>query len=194
MSKLFKTLLLLVLLVAVAAGVYALTRGGKGGDADAKLVTVEKGSITEKALAVDLQNWDVPYFLPMVQRTLVIRGRRFHGMLPLFPGYLFFVGDVEDRYRALTTSHIANVINVVDQAQLVDELSQIELALATPSGLDPFPFLQKGKRCRIARGPLAGIQGVVVRRAGVTRLVLQIEMLGQAVATEIDPSMLEPDE
>jgi HlyD family secretion protein len=51
MSKLFKTLLLLVVLVAAAAGLYALTRGGKG-DGDTKLVTVEKGSITEKALAV----------------------------------------------------------------------------------------------------------------------------------------------
>jgi HlyD family secretion protein len=51
MSKLFKTLLLLFILVAAAAGVYALTRGGKG-DGDSKLVTVEKGSITEKALAV----------------------------------------------------------------------------------------------------------------------------------------------
>jgi len=51
MSKLFKTLLLLVVLVAAAAGLYALTRGSKG-DGDTKLVTVEKGSITEKALAV----------------------------------------------------------------------------------------------------------------------------------------------
>jgi hypothetical protein len=41
---------------------------------------------------------------------------------------------------------------------------------------------------------LAGIQGVVVQRDGVTKLVLQIEMLGQAVATEIDPSLLESDE
>jgi HlyD family secretion protein len=52
MSKLFKTLLLLVILVAVAAGLYALTRGNKGGDGENKIVTVEKGSITEKALAV----------------------------------------------------------------------------------------------------------------------------------------------
>ncbi|HKD20123.1 MAG TPA: efflux RND transporter periplasmic adaptor subunit [Thermoanaerobaculia bacterium] len=51
MSKLFKTLLLLFVLVAIAAGLYALTRSGKG-DGDVKLVTVEKGSITEKALAV----------------------------------------------------------------------------------------------------------------------------------------------
>jgi HlyD family secretion protein len=52
MSKLFKTLLLLFVLVAVAAGVYALTRNGKGAEGDRKIVTVEKGSITEKALAV----------------------------------------------------------------------------------------------------------------------------------------------
>ncbi len=52
MSKLFKTLLLLAILVAVAAGLYALARNGKGNDGDKKLVTVEKGSITEKALAV----------------------------------------------------------------------------------------------------------------------------------------------
>jgi HlyD family secretion protein len=51
MSKLFKTLLLLFVLVAAAAGLYALTRSNKG-DGDVKLVTVEKGSITEKALAV----------------------------------------------------------------------------------------------------------------------------------------------
>src|SRR4029077_5483160 len=52
MSKLFKTLLLLVVLVAAAAGLYALTRGNKSGDGENKIVTVEKGSITEKALAV----------------------------------------------------------------------------------------------------------------------------------------------
>ncbi len=51
MSKLFKTLLLLVVLVAAAAGLYALTRGNKS-DGENKIVTVEKGSITEKALAV----------------------------------------------------------------------------------------------------------------------------------------------
>ena len=51
MSKLFKTLLLLVVLVAVAAGLYALARG-KGSDNEQKMVTVEKGSVTEKALAV----------------------------------------------------------------------------------------------------------------------------------------------
>jgi hypothetical protein len=78
----------------------------------------------EKALAVDLVAQGVSYFLPMVERTLVVRKRRFKGMLPLFPGYVFFVGDASARYRALTTSHVANVIPVVDQERFVEELSQ----------------------------------------------------------------------
>ena len=52
MSKLFKTLLLLLVLAAAAVGVYALARGGHGDEGAQKPVTVEKGSITEKALAV----------------------------------------------------------------------------------------------------------------------------------------------
>lgn len=52
MRKLFKTLFLLALLVAVAAGLYAWARSGKGDDDAFKLVAAEKGSITEKAIAV----------------------------------------------------------------------------------------------------------------------------------------------
>jgi HlyD family secretion protein len=51
MRKLFKTLLLLGVLVAAAAGLYAWARSGKGPEGT-KLVQVEKGSITEKAIAV----------------------------------------------------------------------------------------------------------------------------------------------
>src|SRR6266699_2546360 len=51
MRKLFRTLLLLGVLVAAAAGLYAWARSGKGPEGT-KLVQVEKGSITEKALAV----------------------------------------------------------------------------------------------------------------------------------------------
>jgi transcription antitermination factor NusG len=145
----------------------------------------------EKSLAQDLLAHAISYFLPMMQRTLIIRKRRFQSMIPLFPGYLFFAGDDTARYRALCTSHVANVIPVVDQARLVYELAQIERALATPSGFDPFPYLRRGARCRIVAGPLEGVHGVVERRDGITRLILQVEMLGQAVATQIDPALLE---
>jgi len=52
MRKLFKTLIWLVILVAIAGGLYAWARSSKGDKDGNKLVAVEQGSITEKAIAV----------------------------------------------------------------------------------------------------------------------------------------------
>ena len=52
MRKLFKTLIILVVLVAVAGALYALARSNKGDKDGVKQVTIETGSITEKAIAV----------------------------------------------------------------------------------------------------------------------------------------------
>ena len=145
----------------------------------------------EKALAFDLLKRRDHYFLPLVEKSTIVRRRRFRSLLPLFPGYLFFAGDSSVREWIFTTDHVANVIPVRDQARLVSELHQLQTALASPVQFDPFPHLKRGSRCRIRSGSLRGIEGLVVKRAGISRIVLQIEMLGQAVAAEVDPADLE---
>jgi HlyD family secretion protein len=52
MRKLFKTLIILIVLVAVAGALYALARSNKNDKDGLKQVTIESGSITEKAIAV----------------------------------------------------------------------------------------------------------------------------------------------
>ncbi|HEV8117607.1 MAG TPA: HlyD family efflux transporter periplasmic adaptor subunit, partial [Thermoanaerobaculia bacterium] len=52
MRKLFKTLIILVVLVAVAGALYALARANKGDKDGPKQVEITTGSITEKAIAV----------------------------------------------------------------------------------------------------------------------------------------------
>jgi transcription antitermination factor NusG len=44
----------------------------------------------------------------------------------------------------------------------------------------------------VIAGPLLGLEGIVVETRGDTRLVLQIDMLGQAASVEIDVDMIEP--
>ena len=146
----------------------------------------------EKALAHNLRSWEIPYFLPLVEKVHIIRGRRLRSLLPLFSGYLFFVGGDAERYKVMTTNRVAKVINVVDQARLVRELTQLERALAGKAQLDPYPFVREGRRCRVAAGPLRGLEGIVERRRGLTRLILTVEALGQAVSLETDAALLEP--
>jgi len=146
----------------------------------------------EKALAADLIAKEIPYFLPMVEKDTVIRGRKFRVKLPLFPGYLFFAGDDNARYEALTTSHVANVYEAPNQSQIRFELAQIERAVNQGAELDLYPYLKEGRPCRVRRGPLAGLEGIVIKKKGMARIVLQVDFLGQAVATEIDPEIVDP--
>ncbi len=97
------------------------------------------------------------------------------------------------------------MIEVKNQQGLLDELLQIEQALRAGAPLAPHKYIKTGQRCRIIGGPLADLQGIVVRapkyktgssgEAVKTKstvcLVLQIDMLGQAASVEVDTDMIE---
>jgi transcriptional antiterminator RfaH len=148
-------------------------------------------SRNEKALAQDLIGKDINYFLPMGWKVHRRKGRTIRSLLPLFSGYLFFCGQENERIELLRTNRVANLIEVKDQEKLVVELLQIERALRAGAPLAPHKYLKAGQYCRVIAGPLAELQGVVVQTKTVTRLVLQVDMLGQATSVEIDTDMIE---
>lgn len=145
----------------------------------------------EKALANDLRARDIQHYLPIMRRVQVYGGRRFTVELPMFPGYLFLSGSLDEAYAADRTRRVAKIIHVYDQKQLDWELTNLRLALEGSACLDPYPFLKKGVRVEVRSGPFRGLEGLVEDRTGATRLVLQIEMLGRAMSLEIDGSELE---
>ena len=147
-------------------------------------------SRNEKALAHDLISRDISYFLPMSWKVRRKSRRTIKSLLPLFGGYLFFCGDENQRTELLRTDRVANLIEVIDQQKLLDELVQIERVLHTGAPLVPHRYIKIGQKCRVIAGPLMGLQGIVVTTKNATRLVLQVDMLGQAASVEIDIDMI----
>jgi transcriptional antiterminator RfaH len=148
----------------------------------------------EKAFCWDLHERDVPYFIPMVEKTTFSGGRKRRGMMPLFTSYVFFCGDATHRYTALATNRLCQVIPVNNRRQFVDELTSVERAIESKIELDLHPFAAVGKRCRVTAGPLEGIEGIVLQRDGATRLFLQVSILGKGSSLEISPDLLESAE
>ena len=146
----------------------------------------------EKAFAKDLLGHGIGYFLPMIEEVRVSGGKKRRVVMPLFSGYVFFCGTDEDRYTAMTTNRLCQTIDVPDQDGLVSELVAIERGLSGRAQLDPYPFAAVGARCRVKSGPFRDIQGVVIYRNRVARLVLQVSILGQGAVMEIDTCLLEP--
>jgi len=148
-------------------------------------------SRNEKALAHDLIQKNINYFLPMTWKLSRWRGRKIRSLLPLFSGYLFFCGGESERLGVLRTNRVANLIEVKDQGTLLRELLQIEQAIRAGVPLVPHHYIKEGQRCRVTTGPLADLQGIVVQSKTMTRLVLQVDMLGQATSVEIDTDIIE---
>jgi transcription antitermination factor NusG len=151
-------------------------------------------SRNEKALAHDLMAKNISYFLPMTWRVHHHSHRTIKALLPLFTGYLFFCGNENERVELLKTNRVANLIEVKDQENLIHELVRFEQALRAGAPLTPHKYLHKGQWCRVIAGPLLGLEGIIVQTKGDTRLVLQINLLGQAASVEIDIDMIEPVE
>lgn len=145
----------------------------------------------EKAMAWQLVNKRVPYFLPMSWKVSRKKGRTIRSLLPLFPGYLFFCGGEKERLEALKTNRTASILPVVDQKRLINELTPIETLLKLGKTVLPHDYLKVGQRCRVIAGPLMGTEGLIIQTPTETRLVLQVEMLGQAASVEIASDMVE---
>lgn len=148
-------------------------------------------SRNEKALAWQMQKRGISYFLPLAEKVYKKSRRVLRSMLPLFSGYVFFCGDENDRLETLKTNRIANLIRVPDQRVFVSELEPIEKALTSGFTLEPHNYIMQGQRCRVIAGPLMGTEGIVAETKNGTRLILQVNILGEATCLEIDSDMLE---
>ena len=146
----------------------------------------------EKVFAWDMLSYGIGYFLPMREKIIFSGNRKRHIMSPLFTSYVFFCGTEHDRYTALSTNRLCNVIEVADQNSFVGELMNIEKAILTKSVIDNYPRLAIGSRCRITSGPMMGTEGIVIERDDEkARMVIEVTILGQGVIVEIDSDLLE---
>jgi len=146
----------------------------------------------EKVFAWDMLSHGIGYFLPMREKVTFSGGRKRRVMMPLFPSYVFFCGDEEDRYAAMTTNRLCQAIEVVDRDGFVEELAGIEGALISKAVVDHYPQLPVGARGRIISGPMMGIEGTIVeKRSAKARMVLEVTILGQGAVVEVDADLLE---
>ena len=133
-------------------------------------------------------------FLPLYDSVRRWKDRKKVLSLPLFPCYVFVRGDLHRRLHVVTTPGVHMVLRRGEQVAIIPdlEIEAIQRAVNGRLAVEPHPFLQCGDRVRVKRGSLEGVQGILVRKKGLHRLVLSVDMLAQSVAVEIDVIDVEP--
>ncbi len=136
-------------------------------------------------------------FLPTAEAWSRRRGIRVRGRVPLFRGYLFLRHAV-DKQKYLEVCKARGLVRMLgerwDQLETVpdSEIDAIQKLVRSDLPIFPYLHLREGQRVRITDGPLADVEGILVRgnpKKGV--LVVSVDLLRRSVAVHLDCTLLE---
>jgi hypothetical protein len=146
----------------------------------------------EKCLARRLFRSGIPFFLPTYKRQWRSRGQVLRSYLPLFPGYIFLLGDFQAVREARASRLVANFLPVADQQQLFTDLKRIQCLIAAGASLTPQRRLAPGMWVEITSGPLAGLTGKIIRCGKQDRFLVEVQFLQQGVLADIEGETIQP--
>ena len=148
----------------------------------------------EKRVAIQLAQRSVEHFLPLYETVRRWKDRRMRLELPLFPGYVFVRLALVDRLRVLQVPSVVRLVGFSGQpcALPETEIEAMRACLARTACLEPHPYITVGRRVRVMSGPLAGLEGLVIRKKNRLRFILSLDLIGRSAAVEIDGADVEP--
>ena len=147
----------------------------------------------EKVIAQVLSAKGLQVFLPLYNSTRRWKDRSVELSLPLFPCYMFLRGLEERRLQVVTTPGIVSILSVNGEPAVIpeSEIEAVRKAIEWGNRVEPHPFLRTGDRVRVIAGPLQGVEGILVRKKNLYRLVLSVELLERSAAVEVDVASVE---
>lgn len=148
----------------------------------------------EKRVAEQLGVREVEHFLPTYASVRRWKDRRVTLQMPLFPGYVFVRVPLRDRLPVVQIPGVARLVGFdgTPAALPDEEIEALRSSLASGVHAEPHPYLTAGRRVRIKTGPLAGLDGILLRRKRKFRVVVSIDLIQRSVAVDADAADIEP--
>ena len=141
---------------------------------------------------------DFDVFLPAMTVWSRRGGQRHQIQVPMFPGYLFLHQAI-DKTSYIEIQKTRGLTRILGErwdrpAVVADaEIEAVQRLLESQLPVLAHPYLQEGQRVRIAEGPLADLEGILVDvKPSKGLFVLSVNMLQRSVAVEIDCTRVVP--
>jgi transcriptional antiterminator NusG len=135
-------------------------------------------------------------FLPRIGTWSRRGGERHVAQAPMFRSYLF-LRHAMDKESYIEIAKATGLVAILgerwDRLEVVPdrEIAAIQQAVRTGLPVLPHPYLREGQRVRVARGPLADVEGILVQqKPSKGLLVISINMLRRSVAVEMDSTLV----
>ncbi len=148
----------------------------------------------EKRVCQQMEGNRFDCFVPLYKSVHRWKDRCKQLELPLFPAYVFVRMALKDRLQVLRLPGVVQLVSFKGKpAALPDcEIEALRGRLILNVHVEPHPYLKIGRRVRVHGGPIAGLEGILVRRKDKFRVVVSIHMIQRSVAVEVGESEIEP--
>lgn len=148
----------------------------------------------EQVVREQIERKGFEVFLPTITRWSRWKDRKKKIDWPLFPGYCFARLDVRERLPILKCAGVVTIVSFDGEPVPVPDLEIEGIRRLVTSDLqyDPCPFIREGTVVEVTHGPLKGVVGRLTRKGAHARLVLAVDLIGQAVSVEVDAADVKP--
>ena len=148
----------------------------------------------EQVVREQLARKGVDAFLPTIPKWSRWKDRKKKIDRPLFPGYCFARFQPDDRLAVLKCSGVVTIVSFNGEIAPVPdgEIEGIRALVESELQYDPCPLIREGTMVEVVYGPLRGVVGRLQRKGSHARLVLAVELIGQAVSVEVDAADVKP--
>ena len=148
----------------------------------------------EKKVHKLLINIGVTSFLPMLNVISKWSDRTKQVQLPLFPNYIFINVSPKDLYVPLQIKQLLYYVSFDGKAAIVNDtlVESLKKILNGEGIVSEEEYTKAGMPVKVIHGPFAGVEGVVIKKNGKTKLVVQIEAMKRAISVEISSNMIAP--
>ena len=133
-------------------------------------------------------------FLPTITRWSRWKDRKKKIDWPLFPGYCFARVDPDVKVPVLSCTGVVSIVSCAAEPAPIPavEIESIRRLVESELKYDPCPLIAEGAKVEVVHGPLRGVVGRLVRKGAHARLVLSVNLIGQAVSAEVDAADVRP--
>jgi transcription antitermination factor NusG len=143
----------------------------------------------EDRIAAELQTKGFESYLPKLREVHQWKDRKKVLDVPAFGGYLFarFEPSLQNRVRVLETAGVVKLLGCHGTPQPVSqfEIESLRLALESGAPCSRHPYVQAGTPVRVRSGPLAGLEGRVLRMGNRLNVFVNVASVCQAIAIEV---------
>jgi transcription antitermination factor NusG len=142
----------------------------------------------EKLVRDQLEQKRLEVFLPTITKWSRWKDRKTQIEWPLFPGYCFVRLDGTNRLPILKCEGVVTIVGTEGHPSPIPavEIDSIRRLIESELAFDPCPLIKEGMMVEVKAGPLKGVVGRLIRKGTRARLILSVDLIGQAVSVEVD--------